>query len=293
MVKILDKECRLRYNQGQLFENEYCNECFCLGKNNYQCVAKECPECESSQYYQINHNCNCICKNCNHGEKFCPSSKMCLEEKFWCDGIDHCSDDEKDCPVTTTTTTQKPSDQRFSFSGQLCPPPQCNPGLKPVETEVETLDGCPYYKCISQQITTPPPSCPKPICPPGYVPKLIRKTAMKLVLNSDSLSNRTKRYAILEDQLNCPEYECIREDSNELFGSCKYEGNTLTTFDEMEMKRDLCHHSLLETILDNFKVECKFIFHCVIISTFILFYFLRSLQMYQWQALQEVSYTTG
>ena len=37
---------------------------------------------------------------------------------------------------------------RFSFEGALCPQPvnQCGEGLKPVETEVETLDGCPYYK---------------------------------------------------------------------------------------------------------------------------------------------------
>ena len=39
---------------------------------------------------------------------------------------------------------------RFSFEGALCPQPvnQCGEGLKPVETEVETLDGCPYYKVI-------------------------------------------------------------------------------------------------------------------------------------------------
>ena len=40
---------------------------------------------------------------------------------------------------------------RFSFEGALCPQPinQCGEGLKPVETEVETLDGCPYYKVVS------------------------------------------------------------------------------------------------------------------------------------------------
>ena len=33
----------------------------------------------------------------------------------------------------------EPADQRFSFDGKLCPPPKCDPGLTPIETEVETL----------------------------------------------------------------------------------------------------------------------------------------------------------
>ena len=96
------------------------------------------------------------------------SSGQCLDASLWCDGVEHCAEDELDCPPPTTTTSLPSKTTpfperwilngirliskyfRFSFEGALCPQPvnQCGEGLKPVETEVETLDGCPYYKVI-------------------------------------------------------------------------------------------------------------------------------------------------
>ena len=240
-----------RIKQGQLFDNEVCDECFCLGRNYFECVPKECPECEFIQTSQFSHTCECICKECNIGEKLCQSSNICIKEEFWCDGIDHCSDDETDC----NTPVQLPTDQRYSFSGKLCPGPDCSPGEKAVETEVETLDGCPYYKCLNKQ-SSATPTCPVPICPPGFEPKFQQNKGMKLTLNDQT--NRLKRYAIKEDQLNCPRYECIEMEAETtgLYESCIYDGNTLTTFDKMVSQGDLCHHQLFKS--QNFMIECKY-----------------------------------
>ena len=220
-----------------------------------QCIPKECSECSESQSFHVNQNCECICKDCNNGEKLCPTTGKCLQESLWCDGIDHCSDDERDCDKVTI----RPEDQRFSFKGELCPSPQCNPGTRPVETEVETLDGCPYYKCVTIVVTTTPTpedSCPTPECPPGYTPKMINFAGMKLTMNN----TREKRYAVADVDANCPKYECVPiiEVDIESPSTCSVEEEQITTFDGMVYNGELCHHHVLKDKFGEIAVDCKF-----------------------------------
>ena len=52
------------------------------------------------------------------------------------------------------TTTPKP----------VCPVPTCTTGFKAKETEIEDLNGCLVYKCVSIYGD----HCPPPNCPDGY-----------------------------------------------------------------------------------------------------------------------------
>ena len=149
----------------------------------------------------------------------------------------------------------------------MCPPPKCDAGLTPIETEVETLDGCPYYKCMNRYTR---PTCPTPSCPPGFTIEFFTDSApMKLIqanahINSEPISiKRPKRYAT-EDDLNCPQYECIPIQEEEetdvtvvVDKKCAYSGRTITTFDNLVYKLDLCHHTLIESLKKDWKVECK------------------------------------
>ncbi|KAH9629265.1 hypothetical protein HF086_008347 [Spodoptera exigua] len=48
--------------------------------------------------------CECSCEPCPPGTKICPTSKLCLPLDKWCDGLQDCPDDEKDCTTTTPST---------------------------------------------------------------------------------------------------------------------------------------------------------------------------------------------
>ena len=262
MIKIIiNLPFILRVNKGQLFNNDLCEECFCLGENKFDCIKRECNECGTAQYSQFNQNCECICKDCHFGKKLCKSTNRCISVELWCDGIDHCGDDEKDCTIETTTQKQLPD--RYSDSGTLCPSPKCGVGEKPVETEVETLDGCPYYKCLHIQ-SHAEPTCPTPSCPPGFEIRLIDDAKMKLIREIDNKHTRLRRYAILNKDLDCQRYECIPEESSHTEGQveeekiCTYGGKTLTTFDHLIVTGDLCHHTLLAIPTDQISVECEY-----------------------------------
>ena len=175
----------------------------------------------------------------------------------------------------------EPADQRFSFDGKLCPPPRCDPGTTPIETEVETLDGCPYYKCMNRYTR---PTCPTPNCPPGFTIKFTVDSApMKLTqadtqLSEESSIKRPKRYATKNLQQECPKFECmpieVKEETKTPVAvdkKCTYSGRTMTTFDDLVYKQDMCHHILMESVNNDWKIECKWLF-CLFF--FYLFYFL-------------------
>ena len=222
-----------------------------------ECVPKQCPSCPgSAQFSQMSLNCRCICKECGSDQFLCRTSKVCIALENLCDGVEHCLDDERDCDARTTTppTLLDPSDQRFSFDGSLCPAPQCRPGTTLVETEVETLNGCPYYKCLNRNT---PPTCPTPSCPPGYEVKLVKERTPIKLIEDENVTQRNKRYAIIEEDLDCPRYDCVEIESEPEDKQCSYTGNSLTTLDSMEARSDLCHHTLLETGDSDFQIECK------------------------------------
>ena len=239
-------------NQGQIFENSDCAECFCLGGGRLECVPKQCPSCPApAQFSQVSLSCRCFCKECGSDQFLCQTSKVCIPMENVCDGVEHCLDDERDCDAPSPLD---PSDQRFSFDGSLCPAPQCRPGTTPVETEVETLNGCPFYKCLNRNTA---PTCPTPTCPPGYEVKMVKERTPFKLTEEENVTHRDKRYAIIEEELDCPRYDCVEIESEPEDRNCSYLGNSLTTLDNMVARSDLCHHTLLQTRDLDFQIECK------------------------------------
>lgn len=213
--------------------------------------------------------------------------------------MEHCAEDELDCPLlpqTPSTTQQSQTTSlfperlifstnapiieyfRFSFDGALCPQPvnQCGEGLKPVETEVETLDGCPYYKvdcfftqqgifcstyfphqCLPEESIG---SCPPPACLPGHT--------VQMVTTSPRPSTKSgKLMAPDADVDDCPKYHCIppglvapeEEDAVGVIveSRCRFQGRSLSTLDGLQLKLDLCHHTLLQSTTGQWSVQCK------------------------------------
>lgn len=73
----------------------------------------------SSSFYQRNQivfltqdlvpklapTCECLCEECPPGTRICPTSEICLDLNKWCDGLQDCPDDERDCATTAFPTT--------------------------------------------------------------------------------------------------------------------------------------------------------------------------------------------
>merc|ERR1719495_900539 len=254
-----------RHAKSEVFTSSDCQECLCLGAGQMACSPKECPPCPLGQHHEVSSTCGCICKECADSEKLCSSSGQCLDASLWCDGIEHCAEDELQCPslpTKSTTTTIGPKTtlfpERFSFEGALCPQPinQCGEGLKPVETEVETLDGCPYYKCLPEESIG---SCPPPACLPGHtVQMVVAKTSTKSLKSG-------KLMAPDADVDNCPKYHCIppglvapeqeQEVGVVVESRCRLQGRSLSTFDGLQLKVDLCHHTLLQSSTGRWSVQ--------------------------------------
>ena len=77
--------------------NENCEECSCQKGDISHCKPKVCPPCGDGLHTELTLDCNCMCKTCPPDTKVCPTSQTCLLNKFWCDGIEHCPDDEENC----------------------------------------------------------------------------------------------------------------------------------------------------------------------------------------------------
>lgn len=91
-----------RYNVGVIYMGENCQECTCtLGGTSF-CQPMKCKPCQEPEMRPVvNGLCNCICKPCPSGTRHCPTSDVCIDENSWCNGIQDCPDDEKDCSQTT------------------------------------------------------------------------------------------------------------------------------------------------------------------------------------------------
>ena len=93
-----------------------------------------------------------------------------------------------------------------SYAGLPCPKPKCDPQHTLVETEIETIDGCPYYKCLINDSTSD--DCSKPSCPPGYELRRISDHAARYSApGSVELAVATQSSVLLGVQ--CPRYECV------------------------------------------------------------------------------------
>ena len=53
----------------------------------------------------MTHACDCLCKPCPKGTILCPTNDECLSYDKWCDGIQHCPDDEDESCKSSTPLT--------------------------------------------------------------------------------------------------------------------------------------------------------------------------------------------
>ncbi|CAK1581500.1 unnamed protein product [Parnassius mnemosyne] len=134
----------MTYAVGSIFRGTNCDECMCkLGGitdckpvTECKCAPELVPKLSSS-------TCECSCEPCPEGTKICPNSKICLPLEKWCDGLQDCGDDERECSTTSVKTTVT------------------EPTV--VTTVVPTVAVTP-----PATTTQKPLSCPKVECPPGY-----------------------------------------------------------------------------------------------------------------------------
>jgi hypothetical protein len=56
---------------------------------------------------------------------------------------------------------------------------------------------------------------------------------------------------------SCPQYTCVAILPEGRL-QCSYEGRTLTTFGNLTLVHQMCHHTLLEDSSDDLSVQCKY-----------------------------------
>ncbi|CAB3386136.1 Hypothetical predicted protein [Cloeon dipterum] len=155
-VEAVDCSCfvgHIEYPVGSRFQLEGCLECRCALGGATQCQPVVCAKCADGLRSILTPTCICVCQPCPQGELICPSSGACVPREQWCDGIDHCTDDEKNCTQTTVATTIA------TTLPPTCPPaPECEGELVKKTTEATGVKGtkrilrCPMYECL------PPPN---------------------------------------------------------------------------------------------------------------------------------------
>lgn len=53
---------------------------------------------------KLSESCECLCTECPTGSRICPTSHTCLDIEKWCDGLEDCPDDERDCTTSSVTS---------------------------------------------------------------------------------------------------------------------------------------------------------------------------------------------
>jgi hypothetical protein len=62
---------------------------------------------------------------------------------------------------------------------------------------------------------------------------------------------------------DCPRFVCVpvlpptSDSRDKMRLKCSYEGNTLTTFSNLTLVHEMCHHTLLEGLAEGFSMQCK------------------------------------
>lgn len=117
-----------RYNVGTSYISEDCQECICTLGGTPFCQPRKCDSCQKPGMRPvINELCNCVCKPCPTATRHCPTSDICIDENLWCNGIQDCPDDEKDCYNVTSTPSTVEYTSRIPI---LCQDPVCPPGYR-------------------------------------------------------------------------------------------------------------------------------------------------------------------
>lgn len=255
------------YSVGSFYEKEDCQQCLCALNGTAVCHPKKCEPCKDPELQAVvTPLCHCVCKPCPAGTRICPTSNVCINETSWCNGVQDCPDDERDCSTTVSvtvgpTTIVPPIEKK-------CQEPVCPPGYKAVFTSKQNsaneathnnngkngvkgstksrrprpgvkgsrpagmkVSGrevkCPEFFC--QPVTHVTDVCPEPECPVGY----------KLVFERTSIFKPGQ----------CQRYSCRPPPPVVAF--CNVTGRTFDTFDGSEYKYDICNHILARDRDDN------------------------------------------
>ncbi|XP_041977645.1 hemocytin isoform X2 [Aricia agestis] len=134
----------MTYEVGATYRGVSCDQCVCKIGGVSDCRPAETCECAPDLVPHLTKDCQCLCEPCANGTRICPTSKLCLPLERWCDGLQDCPDDERDCTTTAVTI---------------------------VETVKTTV-----IPTVAQIRSTPaPPTTPAPVvcppveCPPNYI----------------------------------------------------------------------------------------------------------------------------
>lgn len=97
----------IRYAVGSIYKSEDCQQCSCTLGGIPFCIPKKCDPCsEPDMQVVVTELCGCICKPCPYGERYCPTSNVCLNETLWCNGVQDCPDDERNCSNIETSSVE-------------------------------------------------------------------------------------------------------------------------------------------------------------------------------------------
>jgi len=198
------------YAVGSMYETEDCQECMCTLGGTAVCQPKKCESCREPELQSIiGKLCACLCKPCPQNTKYCPTSNVCVNETAWCDGIQDCPDDEKDCPEIISTTSMIFVTEHTSV--------------------INTLD----YEIAPNTNEISPLICEKPVCLDGYrivfthLSQISNKShhnndRTNIKVKSGKTNTKTKKHrqpppfhpiktqdsqSTMKD-INCPEYIC-------------------------------------------------------------------------------------
>ncbi|XP_043601962.1 hemocytin isoform X2 [Bombus pyrosoma] len=291
---VTQQECpcvveHITYNVGVIYMGENCQECTCtLGGISF-CQPMKCKPCQEPDMRPVvNELCNCICKPCPSGTRHCPTSDVCIDENSWCNGIQDCPDDEKNCSQTTVkheeTTTVKIESTTVtptSVSPIVCQEPVCPPGYKIV---LKTPTKWQHYlrshmgkgvksssmnslrtkglrksfrksmhhdsKHTDNENIKSETECAQFTCVP-----IILSIFNQAVPQTCPKVSCPPGYTVVYEKMSmyklqkCPKYTCKPPPPIEAV--CNVTGRTFNTFDKLEYKYDICNHILARDMFAN------------------------------------------
>lgn len=97
-------EGHMAYEIGENYQTENCSDCICKIGGIPECKQKICAPCGSGLRRESPLSCSCKCVKCPPETILCLTSGECIDESSWCDGIQDCPDDEKNCLITQQPT---------------------------------------------------------------------------------------------------------------------------------------------------------------------------------------------
>ncbi|XP_013180497.1 PREDICTED: hemocytin isoform X2 [Papilio xuthus] len=176
----------MTYAVGSIFRGTECDECMCKLGGITDCKPiKEC-KCEPDMVPKLSTStCECSCEACPDGTRICPTSALCLPLEKWCDGLQDCGDDERDCITSTAikTTVTEPTFISTAVPIAGATPPATTTTTQKPERRKEIKEIATFYENFHPRLEKVPKTlfiepknedrniavkCPKVECPRGY-----------------------------------------------------------------------------------------------------------------------------